>query len=85
MLTTETKEPIDHPDFASFKTEEMENWFQYHAPTPEQLVAYGAIRRAARQFADVLNHFAPASADKTAAMRKIREATMACNMAVACN
>lgn len=64
---------------------DINNWFTYHAPTPEQLVAYNDIRLSAKIFAETVNKHVPDSADKTAAIRKIREATMAANAAVACN
>ena len=64
---------------------DINNWFTYHAPTPEQLVAYTDIRQAAKIYAETVNKHVPDSADKTAAMRKIRESVMAANLAVACN
>jgi hypothetical protein len=63
---------------------DLNNWFSYHAPTPEQLVAYNDIRAAAKIYAETVNKHVPDSADKTAAMRKIRESVMAANLAVAC-
>lgn len=68
-----------------FSQSDIDNWFTYHAPTPEQLVAYSEIRTAAKIYAEVVNKHVPDSADKTAAMRKIRESVMAANLAVACN
>ena len=68
-----------------FPQVDIENWFSYHAPTSEQLIAYEDIRKAAKTYAEVVNKYAPDSADKTAAMRKIRESVMAANLAVACN
>jgi hypothetical protein len=64
---------------------DIDNWFTYHAPTPEQLVAYNDIRQAAKIYAETVNKHVPDSADKTAAIRKIRESVMAANLAVACN
>jgi len=64
---------------------DIDNWFSYHAPAPEQLVAYNDIRQAAKIYAETVNKHVPDSADKTAAMRKIRESVMAANLAVACN
>ena len=63
---------------------EINNWFQYHAPTPEQLVAYTAIRDAAKIYAETVNKYVPDGADKTAAMRTIRNSVMQANLAVAC-
>lgn len=64
---------------------DIDNWFTYHAPTPEQLVAYNDIRTAAKIYAETVNKHVPDSADKTVAIRKIRESVMAANLAVACN
>ena len=63
---------------------EINNWFMYHAPTPEQLVAYYDIRQAAKIYAETVNKHVPDSSDKTVAIRKIRESVMAANLAVAC-
>ena len=64
---------------------EINNWFMYHPPTPEQLVAYNDIRQAAKIYAETVNKHVPDSSDKTVAIRKIRESVMAANLAVACN
>lgn len=62
----------------------LQNWFTYHAPTPEQLDCYEGIRDAALDFARVVVALTPAGADQTAAVRKIREAVMTANAAIAC-
>lgn len=64
--------------------DQIDNWFTYHAPTPEQLVAYNNIRQAAKVYAETVNNAVPDCADKTAAIRKIRDSVMAANLAVAC-
>ena len=64
--------------------EDIDNWFSYHAPTPDQLVAYEKIRSDAKQFAHALNDLVPDCADKTAAIRLLREAVMTANAAIAC-
>jgi len=63
----------------------LENWFMYHSPTPEQLPKYLAIREAGRAFAECVVANTPSSADQTAALRKIREAVMTANQSIACN
>lgn len=63
---------------------DIDNWFSYHAPTPEQLKDYDAIRTAGKIFAETINKHVPDSADKTAAIRKLRETVMAANAAIAC-
>jgi hypothetical protein len=64
---------------------DIENWFQYHAPSPEQQVHYGAIREGARKFAFILLNNTPMSADQTAAFRLLRECVMTANASIACN
>lgn len=71
-------------NFSSFSNEQLANWFTYHSPTAEQQVAYMRIRTAARVVADVINENVPAGADKSAAMRLLREAVMTANAGVAC-
>lgn len=64
--------------------EQVENWFTYHAPASEQLPNYQAIREAGRRLAIAIIANAPASADRTAAIRRVREAVMTANAAIAC-
>ena len=63
---------------------DIENWFTYHSPTPEQVPKYLEIREAGKAFAAVVVKNTPSSADQTAAVRKIREAVMTANQAIAC-
>lgn len=65
-------------------TEQIDNWFKYHAPSADDLVAYEKLRSAAKSFATAINELCPESADKTAAIRKVREAVMTANASVAC-
>lgn len=62
----------------------LDNWFSYHAPQGDQLERYEKLRTAAKGFAMAINDLAPDSADKTAAIRKVREAVMTANAAIAC-
>ena len=57
--------------------------FTYQPPTEEQKADYGAIRDAALVFAEVIASRVPAGADRTVAVRKIREAVMTANAAIA--
>lgn len=59
-------------------------WFIYHPPTKAQQESYERIRDGARQLATIFVHEAPQSADLTAALRKLREAVMTVNAAIAC-
>jgi hypothetical protein len=61
----------------------VEHVFKYHAPTPEQLPKYEAIRAAAKQFAQVLIDNTTPCADQSAALRHVREAVMTANASIA--
>jgi hypothetical protein len=64
--------------------EDLEIWFTYHAPSSIEKEKYELIRNAAREFAEVILGNTPPSADQTVAIRKVREATMCANSAIAC-
>lgn len=57
--------------------------FTYHAPIGNQLDRYAAIRAAGWALARVILGNCPRSADRTAAIRKVREACMTANAAIA--
>ena len=63
---------------------DLDNWFNYHTPDCGQLDSYKELRDEARKFAYVILKLTPASADQTAAVRKLREAMMTANAAIAC-
>lgn len=62
----------------------IDNWFSYHAPDAVAATLYNDIRAAGLACANVINQSCPDSADKTAAIRKLREAIMTANASVAC-
>lgn len=62
---------------------DLENIFKYHAPSNDQIGKYQAIRDGAKTFAEILIANTPASADQTAAVRKLRECVMTANAAIA--
>jgi hypothetical protein len=64
--------------------EQLGNWFTYHPPEPGQQAKYVAIRMAGMAMATVIRDNCPACADTTAAIRKVREAVMTANQAIAC-
>jgi len=64
---------------------ELDNVFSYHAPKGDQAKRYNDIRESARQLAETIIYNTPASADQSAAIRKVREAMMTANAAIACN
>lgn len=61
----------------------IDNWFTYHAPSADQVPKYEAIRAHGREFAHVINNLVPDSADKTHALRTLREVVMWANAAIA--
>ena len=62
---------------------DIENIFTYHAPTPDQLPKYEAIRSKAKEMGQCIVDNTPGSADQTAAIRLLREAVMTANAAIA--
>jgi hypothetical protein len=64
--------------------EQLSHWFSYHAPEGDDLAKYAAIRKAAHDYANVVNANCPESADKTHAIRIIRDSAMWANSSVAC-
>lgn len=63
--------------------EELKSLFTYHPPRPGQAERYSKIREAALAFAQVVVDNVPKCADRSAAIRKIREANMTANAAIA--
>lgn len=66
-----------------FTPDQIDDLFSYHAPTPDQIPKYEAIRAAAKEFAKVLIANTPQSPDQTAAIRHLRTAVHTANAAVA--
>lgn len=64
--------------------DDLENWFTHHAPVGDQTGRYESIRRAGLDLARVILLATPSSADQSAAIRKVREAVMTANSAIAC-
>ena len=65
--------------------EHLDNWFTYHPPKSDaEVAAYETLRQAGRTFAEVLIEHTPPGADQNAAIRKVREAVMTANAAIAC-
>ena len=64
--------------------EDLANWFTYHVSDKFQQERYEAIREAGRHLAEMILRHTPSSADQTTAIRKIREAVMTANAAIAC-
>lgn len=67
---------IDVPD-------DLKHLFTYHAPQEGQALLYERLRSAALDFARVIDESVPAGSDRTAAIRKVREAVMTANAGIA--
>lgn len=57
--------------------------FTYHAPEPDQIPKYNAIRDAAFEFAKVVIANTPKCADQSTAIRHIRDAGFSANASIA--
>lgn len=57
--------------------------FKYHAPNPSQIVSYQQIRDSARATARVILDHCPDCADRSAALRNLRECVMNANASIA--
>jgi hypothetical protein len=66
--------------------EQLVNWFTFHdcAPGSDPAKGYAAINEASLNLAKVIRDYSPASADQSDAIRKVREARMTANAAIAC-
>lgn len=65
--------------------EKLEQIFKYHSPTPFTGPKFETLREAARHFAKVILMNVPPGADRSAAIRKVREAVMTANAGVSLN
>ena len=63
--------------------EQIKDIFSYHAPKPEQVAKYNAVNQAFQDCALAINEQMPDGAGKTVAFRKLSEARMATNAAIA--
>lgn len=64
---------------------DLDNWFSYHAPTPELIEKYNHVREETKKLAAWIIDNVPNSADRTAAIRSLRRTVMDINLAIACN
>lgn len=65
--------------------DEIDNWFTYHSPRPGQPEMYARIRALGKALAEGIMADCPPGADRTAAIRKVREAVMTANASIACD
>lgn len=61
---------------------EINDLFMYHAPSPDMTAKFIPLRDAIVAAAIAINDLCPAGADRTAAIRKLKEAHMTANAAI---
>ena len=61
----------------------LEELFSYHAPTPEDIAKYEALRTATKGLVREILTVCQPSADRSAAIRLIREGLMTANASIA--
>lgn len=64
---------------------DVENIFKYHPPVGDQAARYVALRDAGKAFAFAVIAKSPESPERTLALRRIEEAVMWANAAIARN
>lgn len=64
---------------------DLDNIFSHHAPFGDQGDRYNQVRAKAKEFAQLVSDLTPQSAEQTLAIRKIQEAMMFANSAIAIN
>ena len=73
----------DHPSNRVETLEQLKTIFTYHAPRGDQPERYAKIREAGWFLAKTILECCPDCADRTVAIRRVREAVMVANAAVA--
>jgi len=73
----------NHPSNRIETQEQLDQIFTYHAPVEGQPRRYVLIREAGKKLAETILACCPGCADTTAAIRKVREAVMVANAAIA--
>lgn len=63
----------------------LHSLFTYHAPHGDQAQRYERLRAGGLVLARLINDLAPESAETTLAIRRVQEAVMYANAAIACN
>jgi hypothetical protein len=63
---------------------DLDNWFSYHPPKKGQAEQCEVIRQVGKEFARTIVSNTLPCANQTAAIRKVREAVMTANAAIAC-
>ena len=61
---------------------QINHWFTYHAPTESQVVAMAYLRESARMLGHQIVAACPPSADRTTALRHLRDCVMTANASI---
>lgn len=64
---------------------DLDALFVYHPPRGDQAERYEQLRTAAREYARLIRSLTPSSPEQTLAIRKVHEASMQANAAIAVN
>lgn len=67
----------------AFTDDDLARMFTYHAPRPDQVPRYEALRAAGLEMALSVRRHTPPSAEQTLAVRAIQQAVMLANAAIA--
>ena len=65
--------------------QDLKRWFQHHPPNERQIAQYAILRERGLELALTILKNCPAGSDTSAAIRKVREAVMTANAAIACD
>lgn len=65
--------------------DDINNRYAYHAPRPDQIPRYNAIREKAKELAFLIAESTPPSREQSTAFTKLDEAMMAANASIARN
>lgn len=63
---------------------DLENWFMHHLPREGQGARYELLRSQGLTLARMIYELTPPGPDQAVAIRKVREAVMTANAAIAC-
>ncbi|MEV2908587.1 hypothetical protein ABNF65_07975 [Paenibacillus larvae] len=64
---------------------QIENNFKYHAPKPEQVEKYTALREKAKELAYLIDDLCPNSREKSLALTNLEQSIMWANASIARN
>lgn len=63
---------------------DLDNWFTYHPPLPEQIEQYQELRAVGLVFASLIRSEVPVGPEQDRAIEAIRQAVMWANAGIAC-